>query len=73
MLCEYMGIIHQLTVSYTLNKTEFLREKQKTWRWQPKSCWDNVFPTMFLLNRLPTSVVHEETPIEAWMGMKPTT
>ena len=26
---------------------------------------------MYLLNRLPTRVVQEKTPIEAWIGVKP--
>ena len=38
----------------------------------PKELWAEAANTIvFLLNRLPTRVMHKKTPFEAWFGYKP--
>lgn len=38
----------------------------------PKSFWEEAMNTgVYLLNRLPTKAPHNQTPFEAWYGVKP--
>ncbi|CAA0832646.1 Uncharacterized mitochondrial protein AtMg00710, partial [Striga hermonthica] len=38
----------------------------------PKEFWaEAIYTTVYLLNRCPTKVVQNKTPIEAWSGQKP--
>ncbi|KAK4409575.1 Retrovirus-related Pol polyprotein from transposon TNT 1-94 [Sesamum angolense] len=80
--CEEEDIEHQTTVSYNpqqngeserKNKTvmemarSMLQEKQL-----PKAFWaEALYTAVYLLNRCPTKVVQNMTPIEAWSGKKP--
>ncbi|KAK2404761.1 putative mitochondrial protein [Trifolium repens] len=80
--CEDMGIVHQLTVSYTPEQNGVSERKNRTVmemarcliaeKKLPKSFWaEAVYTAVYLLNRLPTRAVQEKTPIEAWIGVKP--
>nr|KYP72805.1 Retrovirus-related Pol polyprotein from transposon TNT 1-94 [Cajanus cajan] len=81
--CEDMGIVHQLTVSYTPEQNGVSERKNRTVmemarcliaeKKLPKCFWaEAVYTAVYLLNRLPTRAVQEKTPIEAWNGVKPT-
>nr|KYP36208.1 Copia protein [Cajanus cajan] len=78
-----MGIVHQLTVSYTPEQNGVSERKNRTIKKMarcliaekklPKCFWaEIVYTAVYLLNRIPTRVIQEKTPIEAWNGVKPT-
>lgn len=81
MFCENMSIIHELTMTYTLEQNGIFQGKNRTMmemakcliakkKKLPKSFWaETIYTTMYLLNRLPTRVVRLKTPTEAWIAM----
>lgn len=82
LFCEEAGIEHQLTAPYTPEQNgvserrnkyvmemarRMLQEKEL-----PKIFWAEAANTLvFLQNRLPTKVLENKTPFEAWYGYKP--
>ena len=80
--CVEAGIVHQLTVTYSPKKNGVSERKNRTImemtrcllfeKKMPKCFWEEAINiAMYLLNRLPTKVVKNKTPFEAWYEVKP--
>ena len=80
--CEDAGIEHQFTVTYTPQQNGVSERKNRTLMEMarcllfeknlPKKFWAEAVGTAaFLLNRLPTKSLKNQTPFEAWSGSKP--
>lgn len=80
--CEEQGIKRQLTTAYTLHQNGVAERKNRTVmsmvrcmltaKKVPKTFWaEAVNWTFHLLNRCPTFAVKNDTPQEAWRGIKP--
>ena len=80
--CEEVGIEHQFTVPYTPQQNGVSERKNRSImemtrcmlheKELPKELWAEAANTaVFLLNRLPTRVLHKKTPFEGWFGYKP--
>ena len=79
--CFEAGIEHQLTVTYTPQQNGVSERKNRTVmemarcllfeKRLPKSFWaEAVYTSVYLLNRLPTKVLKNKTPFEAWYETK---
>jgi len=80
--CEEAGIEHQLTAPCTPQQNGVSERKNRTVmemtrcllheKSLPKEFWaETVSTAVFLLNRLPTKALKDQTPYEAWCGHKP--
>ena len=80
--CVDAGIEHQYTTVYTPQQNGVSERKNRTImemarcllfeKKLPKIFWaETVNTTTYLLNRLPTRVLNNKTPFEAWKGYKP--
>ena len=81
-ICREAGIIHQFSCPYTPQQNGVSERKNRTVmemarcmvaeKGLPKSFWAEAVNTVvYLLNRLPTKALTNQTPYEAWYGMKP--
>lgn len=82
LFCDDMGVEHHLTVTYSPQqngvserKNRYVLEMARRMIFEknlPKSFWaEAVNTSIYLQNRLPTTVVDGMTPIEAWSDKKP--
>jgi hypothetical protein len=82
LYCEEAGIDHQLTVPYTPEqngvserRNRYIMEMVRCMLHDknlPKDFWAEAASTaVFLQNRLPTKLLDEKTPFEAWYNYKP--
>ena len=80
--CEEVGIEHQFTVPYTPQQNGVSERKNRSImemtrcmlheKELPKELQAEAANTaVFLLNRLPTRVLHKKTPFEGWFGYEP--
>ena len=80
--CVEVGIVHQLTVTYSPKKNGVSERKNRTImemtrcllfeKKMPKYFWAKAINTAVnLLNRLPTKAMKNKTSFEAWYGVKP--
>lgn len=80
--CEDIGMERQLTVGYTPQQNGVAERKNRTIeemtksmlheKGLPKIFWgEAVYTAVYLMNRCPTKVLENKTPLEAWSGRKP--
>ncbi|CAA0815238.1 Copper amine oxidase family protein [Striga hermonthica] len=80
--CEDEEVNHQLTVGYASEQNDVSERKNRTVQEmartmlaaknKPKEFWaEVVYTAVYLLNKCPTKLVQNKTPIEAWSGRKP--
>ncbi|CAJ2667746.1 unnamed protein product [Trifolium pratense] len=82
LFCEEAGIVHQLTTPYTPEQNGVSERRNRSIMEMarcmlhekdlPKQFWAEAANTaVYLQNRLPTKVLKDKTPFEAWYGYKP--
>jgi transposase InsO family protein len=82
LFCDDAGIVHQLTTPYTPQQNGVSERRNRSVMEMarcmlhekdlPKPFWAEAANTaVFLQNRLPTKVLKDKTPFEAWYGYKP--
>jgi transposase InsO family protein len=81
-VCEEAGIEHQFTAPYSPQQNGVIEHRNRTvmamacsllksMRLQGVLCGEAVRHDTYLLNRLPTKSMGDQTPFEAWSGKKP--